>query len=50
MEEGYKEIREEVPFDRGTNLSIFKSDRMEDFIALIAAFAIAIGVLIYIGK
>ena len=50
MEENYKEIREEKHFDRGTNLSIFKSDRFEDFAALVAAFAIAMGVLMYIGK
>lgn len=34
-------------FDRGTSLSIFVSDRLEDFSALIFAFAIAFGVMIF---
>jgi hypothetical protein len=33
-------------FERGTSLSIFVSDRREDFSALIFAFAIAFGVLL----
>lgn len=37
-------------FERGTSLSIFVSDRREDVSALILAFAIAIGVLIFVGK
>jgi hypothetical protein len=36
----------EQKFDRGTSLSIFVSDRREDFTALIFAFAIAFGVLL----
>jgi len=35
-------------FDRGTALSIFKSDRYEDFVALILSMAIALLVYIYI--
>jgi hypothetical protein len=35
---------------RGSNLSIFVSDRMEDIGALIFAQAIAFGVLILIGQ
>jgi len=33
-------------FDRGSALSIFGSDRKEDFMALIFALAIALGVYI----
>ncbi|MDP3482379.1 MAG: hypothetical protein Q8S05_03605 [Sulfuricella sp.] len=36
-------------FVRGTSLSIFVSDRREDFSALIFAFAIAIGVVLIVG-
>ena len=41
---------EEKKFERGTQMTIFKSDRMEDLSALVLAFVIAIGVLIVIGK
>lgn len=41
---------EEKQFERGTSLSIFVSDRMEDVGALVAAFLIALGVLILVGK
>lgn len=41
---------EEKQFERGTSLSIFVSDRREDIGALIAALAIALGVLFIIGK
>lgn len=41
---------EEKQFERGTSLSIFVSDRREDIGALIAALAIALGVLLFIGK
>jgi hypothetical protein len=33
-------------FERGTSLSIFVSDRREDFSALIFAFIIAFGVML----
>lgn len=36
-------------FERGTSLSIFVSDRREDFSALIFAFAIAFGVMLIVG-
>jgi len=36
----------ENKFDRGTALSLFGSDRREDFMALICALAIALGVYI----
>lgn len=36
-------------FERGTNLSIFVSDRREDIGALIFALAIAIGVIVFVG-
>lgn len=35
-------------FDRGTALSIFMSDRYEDFVALILAMTVALLVYIYI--
>ena len=41
---------QEKQFDRGTSLSIFVSDRLEDVGALVAAFLIALGVLFFIGK
>ncbi len=34
-------------FDRGSSLSIFQSDRREDFTALFFAAAIALGVYLY---
>ena len=36
-------------FHRGSALSIFKSDRREDFMALILALAIAVGVYFFVG-
>lgn len=36
-------------FVRGTSLSIFVSDRREDFSALIFAFAIAFSVMLIVG-
>lgn len=41
---------EETKFERGTQITIFRSDRMEDLSALILAFSIAMGVLLVIGK
>jgi len=35
-------------FHRGSALSIFKSDRREDFLALVFALAIALGVYILV--
>ncbi len=35
-------------FQRGSALSIFSSDRMEDFMALICALIIALGVFIMV--
>lgn len=40
----------EQPFERGTSLSIFVSDRREDIGALIFALLIAFGVLLIVGK
>lgn len=37
---------EEQKFDRGTALSIFGSDRREDFMALLIALVIALGVYV----
>ena len=36
-------------FHRGSALSIFKSDRLEDFVALILALAIAAAVYIFVA-
>ena len=36
-------------YERGTSLSIFASDRVEDVGALIVAFAIAIAVVFLVG-
>jgi hypothetical protein len=36
-------------FDRGTALTIFKSDRMEDMAALILSLAIAFLVYVFVG-
>ncbi|MDH5473587.1 MAG: hypothetical protein OEY87_07085 [Gammaproteobacteria bacterium] len=41
-------MTEEQKFERGTSLSIFGSDRREDFMALIFALAIAFGVYFFI--
>lgn len=40
----------EQKFERGTSLSIFTSDRKEDFGSLIFALLIAIGVVLIVGK
>jgi len=36
-------------FHRGSALSIFASDRREDFVALVCALLIALGVYIWVG-
>ena len=36
-------------YHRGSALSIFKSDRLEDFIALIFAAVVALGVYIFVA-
>ncbi|MDO8933663.1 MAG: hypothetical protein Q7U97_14815 [Rhodocyclaceae bacterium] len=41
---------DQKPFERGTSLSIFVSDRYEDIGALVAALVIALGVLFFVGK
>ncbi len=41
---------DEQKFDRGSQITIFRSDRMEDLSALLLAFAIAMGVLLIVGK
>ena len=43
-------MAEDKEFDRGTSLSIFVSDRREDIGALIAAFLIALGIVLFVGK
>jgi hypothetical protein len=39
----------ENKYDRGSALSIFGSDRREDFMALIFALIIAFGVFFFVG-
>lgn len=39
-------MSEEKKFDRGSALSIFGSDRKEDFVALILALVVAFGVYV----
>jgi len=38
---------EKLKYDRGSALSIFGSDRKEDFMALLFALIIAFGVFVY---
>lgn len=38
---------EQLKYDRGSALSIFGSDRKEDFMALLFALIIALGVYVY---
>ncbi len=40
---------EEATFDRGTPLSIFNSDRREDFMALFFSLSIALGVYVLVN-
>lgn len=40
----------ENKFERGTNLSIFVSDRKEDIGALVFALLIALGIVLIIGR
>jgi hypothetical protein len=40
---------EGVKFHRGSALSIFASDRREDFVALVLALLIAAGVYFFVG-
>ena len=41
-------MAEKLKYDRGTLLSIFKSDRAEDMVALVLAGLIALAVYIWI--
>ena len=41
---------EEQKFERGTQITIVRSDRMEDISALVLAFFIAMGILFVIGN
>jgi len=40
----------EQKFERGTNLSIFVSDRREDLGSLVFALLIAIGIVLIVGQ
>ena len=42
-------MMERKQFERGSSLSIFVSDRREDWTALVFAFAIAVAVLFFAG-
>jgi hypothetical protein len=41
-------MAEKMKFERGTALSIFKSDRAEDFIALVISLLIALAVYVFV--
>ena len=43
------EQEQQPKFHRGSALSIFMSDRREDFMALAAALIIAFGVYLFVG-
>lgn len=43
-------MADKARYDRGTALSIFSSDRMEDIVALIFALLIVIGTIIFIPR
>ena len=43
-------MSEQPKFARGSSLSIFTSDRKEDFFALALALAIALGVVLIVGR
>jgi hypothetical protein len=43
-------MAENPKFDRGTLLSIFKSDRAEDLVALACALLIVIGTVMFIPR
>lgn len=43
-------MAEKMKFDRGTLLSIFKSDRAEDLVALAFAAIIALLIVIFVPK
>ncbi|MDM8559151.1 hypothetical protein [Candidatus Parabeggiatoa sp. HSG14] len=48
MSEETKNIAEKPKFHRGTALTIFKSDRYEDLIALVLSLLIALGVYFFV--
>jgi len=48
MSEEIKNAKEEIKFHRGSALSIFKSDRYEDLIALVLSLLIALGVYFFV--
>ncbi len=43
-------MTEKMKYDRGTLLSIFKSDRAEDFIALVFALVIVFVVVAFVPR
>lgn len=43
-------MAKEMKYDRGSALSIFKSDRAEDFVALVLALVLALVVVMFIPK
>lgn len=43
-------MAESPKFDRGTLLSIFKSDRAEDLVALVCALLIVLGTVYFIPR
>ncbi len=47
-QDGGQQEEADAKFDRGSSLSIFNSDRREDFTALFFALAIALGVYLLV--
>ena len=43
-------MAEKLKYDRGTLLSIFKSDRAEDFVALCCALVIALLIVVFVPR
>lgn len=43
-------MAEKMKYDRGTLLSIFKSDRAEDLVALVCAGIIALLIVIFVPR
>ena len=43
-------MAQQMKYDRGTLLSIFKSDRAEDMVALVLSLLIALIVVVYVPR
>ncbi len=43
-------MAEKLKYDRGTLLSIFKTDRAEDFVALAVALGVVVLVVLFVAR